>query len=143
VDQNRTGTLFFQTAGWRPPDPPDAGVDGGVAPLMGCQAGGVSRVRLYLRRMGAQVLPAPITANLGNVHLDGMLADCHTPTGPSDSYQVPNLPWGPYEIVVGGYSDQGASQLMFCSATPLFVGQGTANPPFKITTDAAAGTSCP
>jgi hypothetical protein len=78
-----------------------------------------------------------------NIRLDGMTTPCHTPTGTSDSYQVKNLPWGAYDLVVAGFSNPGGTQLTYCSTIPIFVGAGGANPTYKLQAQAQNGGSCP
>jgi cysteine-rich repeat protein len=128
------GTLFFQTFGWAP-----MGSTGGVTT---CTDAMVSQVRFWLRRDG-QLVPGQM-ASCGrgcSFPLDGSAATlCHTPTGISDAYSA-DVPWGPYELVVGGYGSAG--QLLYCSGTQVFVGAKTANPTFMLTTAATTATSCP
>ena len=136
INQNRQGNLFFETTGWQQTDMPDAAVDGSGMVLMGCSAAGVMRTRFFLRRMG-QPVTAMTTMGLA---LDGTPTDC---TGPSNKYTVQNLPWGPYDLVVGGYANQGASQLLYCSSIPVFVGAGSANPTYLLTAQATSASNCP
>jgi cysteine-rich repeat protein len=139
LNQNRMGNLFFETTGWRQPGDPDGGTDAGGPVLMGCSAANVIKVRFHLMRMG-QPVSAMTTTGLA---LDGSPTDCHTPSGPTDSYHVMNLPWGPYEMVVGGYTNGGATQLAYCETIPIFVGAGGANPTYQLVTLASSASSCP
>ena len=137
INQNRQGNLFFETFKWQPmATDPDAGPP---PALTSCASASVARVRFYLKRNG-QPVTAMTTTGLA---LDGTAADCHTPAGPTDSYQVQNLPWGPYDLVIAGFANQGASQLIYCSTLPIFVGAGGANPTYQLTTEATTASVCP
>jgi len=136
--QSYTGNLFFQTASWQQPGDADAGTGGLV--VMGCASANVNKVRFWLRRGGSLV---PGVRTTSGVMLDGNgIYDCHTPTGPTDNYYtVQDLPWGLYELVVGGYLTPG--QLTYCSASQVFVGAGSTNPTYRLTTQATSAPSCP
>jgi cysteine-rich repeat protein len=129
-----SGELFFQTSAW------NAGSQGGGAVLTSCRDAGVEQVRFYLRKDGQPVSPAPATTD--GIPLDGSReVECHTPAGPTDAYQVSAMTWGLYDLVVAGYNDMG--ELRYCSASPVFVGAGGANPTYGLTTWAGDMAGCP
>ena len=138
INQNRMGTLFFETWQWEQMAvATDGGIDAGGPLVMGCSTAGVNKVSFQLMRSGSPVTAMTTTG----IHLDGSLSDCHTPAGPTDNYQVQNLQWGPYDMVVGGWANPG--QLRYCSTIPIFVGAGGANPTYQLTTVATSASTCP
>jgi hypothetical protein len=87
-------------------------------------------------REAIKLTPAVSGMSAAGTPLDGTPADCYTPSNTKPDEELPNLPWGRYDVGLAGWDATGA--LAYCGSFPVFVGPGSHTQVWSITVPAAS-----